>query len=99
MCQKFVETKSLDIALVSTWLSYALGFSLVQILIPVSQMVPKILKLPKQISTPYIAQGDTHVQRLNEVIRQMNYQLSPWTLKKYDVSIHLSVHCSIAVFN
>ena len=89
----------LDIALVSTWLSYDLGFALVQILILVSQMVPKILKLPIQTSTPYIAKGDTHVQRLNEVIRQMNYQLNPWAPKEWDVSIHLSVHCLFAVFN
>ena len=49
--QKLAKTMMSDIVLDLTWLSYNLGLAFVQILILVSPMIPKILKLLKQTLT------------------------------------------------
>ena len=49
--QRLAKTMISDILLNLTWLSYNLGLALVQILILVSPMIPKILKLLKQTLT------------------------------------------------
>ena len=49
--QRLAKTMTSDILLNLTWLSYNLGLAFVQILILVSPMIPKILKLLKQTLT------------------------------------------------
>ena len=62
--QRLAKTMISDIVLSLTWLSYNLGLALVQILIFVSPMIPKILKLPKQNLTPTGTQIYTKTDKL-----------------------------------
>ena len=62
--QRLAKTMISNKVLSFTWLSYHLGLALVQILIFVSPMIPKILKLPKQTLTPTGTQIYTKTDKL-----------------------------------